>query len=202
MPDLEPIREKKVLLVEGRDENNFFNALMKYMGITGVEIREAGGKRQFKDKLPALVRTRGFSGVKVFAVIRDADEDAYATFESVKDILRRQNLEPPEQVNQFSEGIPAVGVFIMPGDFDAGMLEDLWLRTVRDNPAMACVNSFIECVSQLKECPHNMAKAKAQTFLAAMPEIANCVGIGAQKGYWRFDSDDMADLRVFIEKLR
>ncbi len=108
MPDLESIRQKKVLIVEGRDENNFFDALMKHMGVTDVEIREAGGKDQFKDKLPALVRARGFSYVKVLAVIRDADEDACTTFESVKDTLRKQGLKPPQQMNQFSKSSPMV----------------------------------------------------------------------------------------------
>ena len=202
MPDLEPIRQKKVLLVEGRDEKNFFDALLRYVGITGVEIRELGGKRQFKGKLPALVKTSGFSNIELFAVIRDADENASATFESVKDILRRQHLKPPENMNQFSEGSPSVGVFIMPGDSDTGMLEDLCLRTVKDHPAMVCVDSFVECILQLEDLPHNMAKAKAQAFLAAMPEIANSVGIGAQKGCWKFDSEDLASLRSFIDRLR
>jgi hypothetical protein len=47
-----------------------------------------------------------------------------------------------------------------------------------------------------------MAKAKVQAFLAAMPKIANHAGIGAQKGYWNFDSEEMTDLRSFMERLR
>jgi len=39
-------------------------------------------------------------------------------------------------------------------------------------------------------------------FLAAMPEIASSVGIGAQKGYWNFDSEELNGLRSFIDGLR
>lgn len=202
MSDLEAIRQKKVLAVEGRDEENFFDALMKYLSITDVEIEVLGGKEQFREKLPALVKSSGFSDVEVFAVVRDADVDAYAAFESVRRILQKESSRPPEQMNQFSEGKPVVGVFIMPGDSDEGMLEDLCLRTVKEHPAMACVDGFIDCILQLENHPHNMTKARAQAFLAAMPQIVNSVGIGAKKGYWKFDSDELTDLRSFIERLR
>lgn len=200
---MEPIREKKVLAVEGKDEVNFFDALLKHLGITDdVEVRDVGGKYQFKSKLPALVRTTGFSDVEVFVIIRDADTDANAAFESIRDILKGQDLEPPSQINQFSDGNPRIGIFIMPGNSDTGMLEDLCLKTVEEQPAMECANVFIDCASGLGDPPQVMAKAKAQVFLAAMPEIANSVGVGAQKGYWNFNSNELDDLISFIDNLR
>ena len=196
------IHQKKVLAVEGKDEVNFFRALLKYMKITNFEVREVGGKRQFKTKLPALVRIRGFSDVEVLAVVRDADNDAKVAFNSIRNILKKEKLKPPNQVNQFSNGTPKIGIFIMPGNYDAGMLEDLCLKTVKNHPAMACTKSFIDCVSKLEKPPKNIAKAKAQAFLAAMPEIANSVGVGAQKGYWNFDSEELTDLKLFIDNLQ
>ncbi|KAF5426801.1 MAG: hypothetical protein C5S41_02185, partial [Candidatus Methanomarinus sp.] len=65
-----------------------------------------------------------------------------------------------------------------------------------------CVNAFIDCASGLDDPPKIMAKAKAQVFLAAMPKISNSVGVGAQKGYWNLDSDELNDLRLFIGNLR
>lgn len=197
-----PIREKKVLAVEGKDEVNFFEALLKHLGIAGFEIRDVGGKDQFKKKLPALVHTSGFSDVEVLVVVRDAEGDADAAFDSVRNVLRDQRLEPPDRINQFSNGNPRIGVFIMPGNSDTGMLEDLCLKTVGEHPAMECVNAFIDCASGLNNPPKIMAKAKAQVFLAAMPKIANSVGVGAQKGYWNFNSDELNDLRSFMDTLR
>lgn len=196
------IQQKKVLAVEGKDEVNFFRALLTYVGITDIDVREVGGKRQFKTKLPALVRMSGFSDVEVLAIIRDADNNAKAAFKSIRNILKKEKLEPPNQVNQFSNGTPKIGIFIMPGNSDAGMLEDLCLKTVKDYPAMACTGSFIDCVLNLENPPNNIAKAKAQAFLAAMPKLANSVGVGAQKGYWNFESEELTDLKSFIDKLR
>jgi hypothetical protein len=121
MPDI--IRQKKVLAVEGKDEVNFFHALLEYVGITDYEI-------------PALVRMPGFSDVDVLVVIRDADEDANAAFASIRDSLRKEGFELPENINQFSYGKPKIGIFIMPGNSDTGMLEDLCLETVKDHYEM------------------------------------------------------------------
>ena len=200
MPDI--IRQKKVLAVEGKDEVNFFHALLEYVGITDYEIRDVGGKRQFKNKLPALVRMPGFSDVDVLVVIRDADEDANAAFASIRDILRTEGFELPENINQFSYGEPKIGIFIMPGNSDTGMLEDLCLETVKDHPAMECVNTFIDCVSKLESPPNNLAKAKAQAFLAAMLNIVNSVGVAAQKHYWDFDSEVLTEIKTFLENLK
>ena len=90
----------------------------------------------------------------------------------------------------------------MPGNSDAGMLEDLCLKTVEHHPAMHCVELFIDCISKLEKPPNNITKAKAQAFLAAMPKLANSVGVGAQKGYWNFNSEELTDLKSFINNLR
>ena len=78
------------------------------------------------------------------------------------------------------------------------MLEDLCLKTVEHHPAMRCVATFIGCVLELENPPNNIAKAKAQAFLAAMPRLVNSVGLGAQKGYWDFNSEELTDLKAFI----
>lgn len=43
MPDL--ISQKKVLAVEGKDEIEFFDALLRRVGITAYEIHEVGGEK-------------------------------------------------------------------------------------------------------------------------------------------------------------
>ena len=200
MPEV--IREKKVVVVEGKDEIDFFESLLRYLEITDVEVHEVAGKGNFKRKLPALVRMHGFSDVEALVVIRDADNDANAAFDSIRNLLIKQDLDPPEQVNQFSQGEPKIGIFIMPGNSDTGMLEDLCLKTVKNHPAMECVEIFIDCASKLDEMPKNLTKAKAQAFLAAMPEPGNTTGIGALKGYWDFDSEELTDLKTFVNNLR
>jgi hypothetical protein len=90
----------------------------------------------------------------------------------------------------------------MPGSNETGMLEDLCLRTVAAHRAMACVMEFEDCVGHLTPRPKVLIKAKAQVFLAAMSEIVNSVGLGAQNGYWNFNSTELDELKTFLKELR
>jgi len=195
------IYQKKILAVEGKDEVNYFEALLKCVGISDVQIIDVAGRGNYGKIIPALIRTKGFSEVIALAIVCDADKDANAAFESIRNILVKLSLEPPDRGNMFSSGNPKIGIFIMPGNSEAGMLEDLCLRTVGDHPAMGCVEAFMECILRFGDPPKNPAKAKAQVFLAAMPDIANCVGIGAQKGCWNFDSLELNELKSFLANL-
>jgi len=209
---LSSINSKKVIAVEGKDEINFFNALLRHMNITDFYILKIGGKGQFPKKLPALLKATGFyladgsSSVTHLAIIRDRDEDE--AFKSVATIVTNAGLKPPTKHSEFSNGSPKVGIFIMPGEtIDGTMLEDLCLKTVENHKAMTCVNEYASCISALEPIPKNIPKAKvqvfkAQVFLAAQPEIVDSVGLGAQKKYWDFESDALDELKEFLIKLK
>jgi len=171
-----PIIYKKIIAVEGPDDDNFFDALLRRMNIKDYDIRFVGGKDEFKNKLSALKNVSGFVDVDGspfvthLAIIRDENGDN--AFKSVTNILKKEGFTPPKKHGLFSNGNPKIGIFIMPGTTVKGtMLEDLCLKTVENHPAMKCVNEFASCVSALEPKPKNIAKAKAQTFLAAQPEI-------------------------------
>jgi hypothetical protein len=193
------IKSEKLLVVEGIDEKNFFSCLLGQMEIDDFDVIDVGGVDQFKVKFPALRRATGFSELKSMAIVRDAENDATSAFLSIRNILKKEGLTPPDKPNQFSEDIPRIGVFIMPGDCNQGMIEDLCLRTVKNHPALKCADAFIECISSLDMRPKNISKSKAQVFLAVMPEIVCRVGLGAAKGYWDFNSEELINLKKIFK---
>ena len=198
------ITHKKVLAVEGKDECNFFKALLDDMGITEYQIYDIGGKPKFKIKIPALIKTSDldFDKVEVFAIIRDADGNHRGAFESISSIVKKAGLEEPLKVGTFGDGNPKVVIFIMPGNSENGMLEDLCLQTVKNRTVMEHVDHYIDCVQKIEEGPKIIAKAKAQVYLASKPETVYSVGLGAQKKYWDFTSDALNDLKIFLENMR
>jgi len=196
------VESDKLLAVEGIDEINFFEAYLNFLGIKGVDILDVAGKDNFKIKLPVLFKMPGFNNVRIFAVIRDADDNAESAFKSIQNILIKSDLKPPDKLNNFSNGSLKVGIFIMPGNSDKGMLEDLCLQSVQDHPAMECVDIFYECFNRLEEKPRIAAKAKAQAFLAAMPETVYSVGMGAKKKYWDFEAAVLNDLKIFLRNFK
>jgi hypothetical protein len=210
---LSSISLKKVLAVEGKDEINFFGALLEHIGIRDIAILEVGGKNQFPKKLQVLLKRPGFfladgvSSVTHLAIIRDKDEDD--AFRSIATIVEKTGLTPPTKPSEFSDGKPKVGIFVMPGETinEGTMLEDLCLKTVESHKAMTCVNKYASCISVLESVPKNIPKAKvqvfkAQVFLAAQPEIVDSVGLGAQKRYWDFESPALEELKKFLIQLR
>lgn len=202
--DMKNITHKKVLAVEGNDECVFFEALLDDMGITECQIYDIEGKDKFKAKIPALVKTSDldFDKVEVFAIIRDADKSHEDAFKSISNIVKKTGLKEPPKVGTFGNGNPKVGIFIMPGNLENGMLEDLCLQTVKNRPVMEHVNHYINCVQKIEEGPKIIAKAKAQVYLASKPETVYSVGLGAKKKYWDFTSDALDDLKKFLENMR
>ena len=209
MPDTGPRRiiYSNVLAVEGLDEKNFFESLLKYLGLRDVQIEDIGGKDKFPISLPALLKTSGFfhadgsPAVTNLAIVRDKNKDD--AFKSVSNIVTKSGLEPPPKHSTYSSGQPSVGIFIMPGiDVDGTMLEDLCLKTVEKHPAMKCAEEFVVCTSALEPRPKNLSKAKAQAFLAAQPELVTSVGLGARRRYWDFDSPALEELKRFLMHLK
>lgn len=202
---MDTLVKANLIVVEGKDEKLFLEKLLDQMGLRGItDVRDVEGKDHFRTKIPALLKMTGFDeNVKSLAIIRDADDNADAAFQSIQSIMRRAECEPPAVMNEFQEGGDRkVGIFIMPGDSERGMLEDLCLRTVSDHPAMKCVDSFVSCIQGLEQPPNevHLSKVKVVAFLAAMPELAitNAVGRGAMKGFWNLDSPELDGLKKFL----
>lgn len=206
---------RKLIAVEGQDEVYFFNELIKFIGTSDIEVWEVGGKTLFKPKFAEFIKLRGFDELESIAFVCDADNrSAASSFSSLCGIIENVTTEEPSfsgnivipsRMSEFSSGNPRIGIYIMPNNSDRGMLENLCLDivedNVEDNPAMECVNEFIKCALLLEEKPKNIPKAKVQTFLASKEEIVNRLGLGAMKGYWKFESPAWNDLKTFISNL-
>jgi hypothetical protein len=201
------LKEPKVLLVEGQDECNFFKALFEHMGVDHVEAREVKGKDNLPAQFEAFLNDPGFPRVTVYAVVQDADTGHSDAFAAVQRVLRKHREPCPARHAEFvAERGRRVGIYIMPGNTQTGMLEDLCLSTVVDHPAKTCIDGMFGCLSGVLEpavpigpleqnkfyMPRNPAKAKAQMF----------VGLGALKHYWNFNHVNIEPLKRFLEGFR
>lgn len=198
------IKSNRILAVEGKDECNFFKALLNYENIKNVQIIDIGGKDKFKKELPILINLEGFFDVHTLGFIRDAEQNqATSAFKSICSILQNNNLPAPQQSNTvFTHQNLAIGIFIMPNNVDEGMLEDLCLESIKDKAVFECVNQYIECCSQDDETiKSNNSKAKVQTYLASKKPIVNSLGVAATKGYWNFENNCFADIKLFLHSL-
>jgi len=119
------IEQPNVLVVEGREEELFFGAFIQHLGLQNIQTMPIGGKEQLRRNLKALVVSPGFSEVIFLGVVRDANADPGAAFQSVHDALQAVNLPAPEYPLVPVGERPRVAVMILPEASAPGMLEDL-----------------------------------------------------------------------------
>uniref|UniRef100_E6QQR9 DUF4435 domain-containing protein n=1 Tax=mine drainage metagenome TaxID=410659 RepID=E6QQR9_9ZZZZ len=196
------INHQKILVVEGNDEDTFFGELLAVCQINDIQIHNANGKDNIKNAITVLTKTNGFESVTSIAIIRDADDDHLAAFQSCVDSLSSVELQPPGQCSQFGSGTPRAGVFVLPKINCPGMLEDLLMETVSAHPVIPCVDNFMACVQSANTPnPQNPAKARAKAFLAGMENSVPHVGVAATHGYWDLTHTCLDDLKVFLHLL-
>ena len=200
------LEEDILLLVEGRDEVGLFNGLIKNClqgNRSQIQVLDAGGKEKFKDNIETI-RTLALKRptLRSIGVIRDADDNANGSFDSVCDSFRSAGYEPPTAHAKFSDATPAIGVFIVPDGSQSGAIETLCRRSVEGEDAAKCVDEYMECLTT-----HNALQSKnadktfTHAYLAAMRYPVARVGEGAQQGVWDFQSPAFDALSQFVRDL-
>jgi len=164
------ITKPKLLFVEGKDEVHFFTKLAADLGLSDdIQIEELKGKAKPSARIRAWMTAPGHAIITSVGVIIDADGDPSAAFQSVCGALEKVGLPRPTAVEQaVSDGNHQVVVMILPDGVREGMLEDLCLESVADDPAMPCVDEYFECLEgQLETLPRDLSEAKVRAFLTS-----------------------------------
>jgi len=208
------IESEYVLAVEGRDEVEFFKALLKYEKITSAKIQiiDINGKDKFKRNIEILSKSDGFGDIQAIGFVRDAEKNsANSAFESICYILKNNHIPNPKNIEEIIESHDMkVGIFIMPDNENEGMLEDLCLCSVTTDPIYECMENYLECCAPYIAKNLNIPKAKLQAYeapakieayLAAKHKIVDSVGLGAQKKHWDFDHSCFDKVRYFLHQL-
>jgi hypothetical protein len=199
------IFQKKLLLVEGKDEAVFVNTLLKELGISDVQIKDMGGKDKFPRNILGLPTTTGFEEVYILGILRDAeDKPARSTFDSVCSDLKRVDLPLPQALTHFSDTKPSIGIFVMPDNRREGMLEDLCLESLANTDKITHTDNFFN-KANVTNSAKDFSKRRVQAWLSIAHNeeyLQREVGRAAETGFWDFTHPCFADLKAFLEQLR
>jgi hypothetical protein len=190
-PDIH-IEKPSLLVVEGKDEELFFGALRKHLGLQNLQILGIGGKTNLRTNLEALTRTHDFGSVLRLGVVRDANDEPGAAFQSVCGALKAAGLPVPTSPLESAGDCPRVAVMIVPGSGETGKMEDICLAAVAQDPAIPCVEQYFECLKEkLKkdDLPEDFSKARIHAFLASRHKPDLRLGEAAQTGYLPWDHE-------------
>ena len=110
----------------------------------------------------------------------------------------------PSRLQLASDGPLSVAYLIVPHDNPGTMIEDVWLESVRTDPAMECVEGYIECLSQAGVTgprAHWTSKARAHAFLASRNRPGLRLGEAADSDVWPLDHGAFDQLRSLLTML-
>ena len=190
------------LLVEGRDECNFFEAFIEHLSLEHVEIQlhDFGGVDGLRGFLRAFAAAPGFeSNVRSIGIVRDAETSAESAFQSVRSSLQNAGLSLPVLPGDRTDTKPSVTVLILPGDNRPGMLETLLCESFKDEPENRCIDGFFDCFESIPDMSIDRPyKARAHAYLATRPDPHVYVGVAAKNGYWNLDHPVLGDVRDFL----
>ena len=201
------IKSDALLLVEGKDEYQTFQALLKEMNINGVQIYDVEGNNNFANKIPRLFKSSGFQQIKKLGFVQDAEQnEAKSAFDSICHVLECSNIldHVPRNIGTVEKiGSFKVGIFIMPNNKDKGMLETLCLQSIKDMHCYKEMQAYIECLKKNYEdnSSFNPAKAETQVYLASKVPIRNSLGLGALTGHWNFCDSAFDEIKLFLRDL-
>jgi len=192
-----------ILVVEGKEEEVFFRELIRRLGLPKIQIVPIGGKSNLRQNLKILAKSPRFNDTVIsLGIVRDADDNWSAAFQSVRDALQAAGLTAPESQLASVGNKPRVTIMILPESGASGMLEDLCLKTVENDHANLCVEQYFQCLQQQGlPLPRNMAKARVQVFLASKPEPGKRLGEAAEAGYWPWDDLAFEEVKNFLKQI-
>lgn len=196
----------KLLIGEGKDEVNFFEALLDHLGITDIQVEEYSGKRGLWNYLKDLANTRpNRQSIVSLGITRDSDEEhPHEVFDNICQMLRSLKLPVPKSPESFVIDQRKIGIFVFPHKDSKGMLEDLCLNSVKTDPEMKCIQNFFDCLKEngCAECAEKWkSKARIHAWLSSRMEPDKTLGVAAKKGYWSWNNVAFEPLKEFIQQL-
>jgi hypothetical protein len=190
------IWDERLVLVEGRDDDDFLQALCEQIPISRkIQILFYRPHGEISACLKLLVRDVRFENVHVIGMTRDADDGAEPANQSLNSAWENASaiLQAEDRL------LPLPFFFALPDNRSKGKIEDLCIASPTHPEVLACAEEMYRCASASVH-PSDRPKSVVAAYLAMMNRPLR-LGVGAQKGYWNLDSEAMGPLRSFLRQI-
>jgi hypothetical protein len=193
----------KFVFCEGGDDLAIVSGVACAIGLPEIRVEAFLGKDKLRSFLKDVQTRPEFTQKKVTAIgiVRDADANGDAAFQSVCDALRVNSFKAPESNGGFALNGIKTGVLIVGPHGGKGMVEDLCLNSVSDRPEFPCVDDYFTCITQKSGRRDFSSKARIRVWIASHVDYTLYVGKAAEKGYWPWDSPVFDPMKEFLRGL-
>lgn len=205
-----PSRPSKNLVVtEGKDDVYVLHHLFNHYAIPKgvVEFREFEGLPKLLDALPVLPKQ---SELERLGVIVDADVNLDSRWQSLRDRLAKAGYQGipvtpgSEGTIIQKEGLPTLGIWLMPDNQLPGMLEDfIGFLVPAGDPLWARASECLQHIppGERRFSDVHLAKAQVHTWLAWQEEPGTPLGSAISKRYFDAEAAHAKKLMGWIRKL-
>lgn len=157
----------KVLLVEGQDDQHVVGHLLsRTSSASSFDIQNKEGIENLIEAISTEIKAPGRA---VIGIVADANDNPDARWAAVSSRLRKAEIEVPKALppgGTIVEGLPRVGVWLMPDNQRSGELEDFVQEMIPpDDPVWPQAQRYIEDIPE--EARKFRAKKKSRAELHA-----------------------------------
>lgn len=193
----------KFVFCEGGDDLAVITGVASSIGLGDIHVEPFQGKDKLRNFLRDVQTRPEFSRNLVTAVgiVRDADDNGGAAFQSVRDALIANGFKGPDKNGGFVANGIRTGILIVGPRDGKGMVEDLCLNSVSDRPEFPCVDDYFNCITQKSKRKDFSSKAKLRAWMAAQEDFDLYIGKAAEKGYWPWENPAFDPIREFLRNL-
>lgn len=181
---------EKLLLVEGASDSSFFEAYLRATRLTGVKVSPprdlgaaANGQGNVSTLLPILIPQLSDGRITRLGIVIDADYKHKgvghgASYKRITDQLRTFGYKVPNPypkkerrfIFKHPDGLPSIGLWIMPDNRSDGMLEDMIAATISKKEQLTLYAYAHGVVSAIKnplfDATIHSTKAEVNSWLA------------------------------------
>ena len=166
----------RLLIVEGQDDEHVVRHICERHGsIPSFDISSKGNIDQLLDsiELESMV-----SGRQVLGILVDANANVGARWNAVEHRLRNVNINisipsSPDSTGIIIDGVPRIGIWLMPDNESEGELEDFVMQMIPPNdPVWPRAQRYIDSIPayERKFTEKKTSRAKVHAWLAARRE--------------------------------
>ncbi|MFQ5981461.1 MAG: DUF3226 domain-containing protein [Candidatus Heimdallarchaeota archaeon] len=186
--------DKSILvLVEGRDDDHFLDALARDLGIRDtLQILRYNGKAELRDFLFAIKAVQGFEIVRSIGVTGDSDEHPERRVQSINNSIIAAGFHVPDSILTTS-------FTLFPDPDTPGTVETLLLRAIEDHERMKCVEDFLNC--SFPNAQSYSDKSKLWSFLSAGKKPGFSLKTAFNSGEISRNHSAFSQIREFLEAL-
>ncbi len=177
-----------VLIVEGQDDKHVVRHLCaSRQAIPGFCIKDKGGIEKLLEEIGLDILR---PDIKAIGILVDANTNLDSRWHAVSDRLKQENIaapalpDPNGTIIPETDGMPRIGVWLMPNNKDSGELENFVAEMIPDdNPVWPLAKRYIDGIPAYdrKFTEKKTLRAKVHAWLATRKEprrMGEAIGVG------------------------